>query len=97
MLFILTLQQDKYYYQFRQLAWTHLITFFIVVPSSFLVPMLFEGLAWFFLPSGLIIVNDIMAYLAGVLGRQRQCLVASIPHKAAGQASLMSCSHQGTG
>ena len=66
-LFILTLKPDKYRYQFRQLAWTHLIVFFTAVPSSFFVPLMFEGLAWFFLPSGLIIVNDIMAYLAGTL------------------------------
>jgi CDP-diglyceride synthetase len=64
-LFVLTLQQGQYAYQFRQFAWTHLIVFFTVVPSSFFVPLMFEGLVWFFLPCGLIIVNDIMAYLAG--------------------------------
>eukprot|EP00892_Ulva_mutabilis_P008468 jgi/Ulvmu1/5994/UM026_0118.1 len=64
-LFVLTLQQGQYSYQFRQLAWTHLIVFFVVLPTSFLVPLAFEGLVWFFLPCGLIIVNDIMAYLAG--------------------------------
>lgn len=64
-LFVLTLQKEQYGYQFKQLAWTHLIVFFTVVPSSFFVPLMFEGLVWFFLPCGLIIVNDIMAYLAG--------------------------------
>lgn len=64
-LFVLTLQKDQYGYQFRQLAWTHLIVFFTVVPSSFFVPLIFEGLIWFCLPCALIIVNDIMAYLAG--------------------------------
>jgi phosphatidate cytidylyltransferase len=64
-LFVVTLQQGLYQYQFRQFAWTHLIVFFTVVPTSFFVPLIFEGLVWFFLPSGLIIVNDIMAYVAG--------------------------------
>lgn len=66
MLFVLTLQLGRLQYQFQQLAWTHLIVFFTVVPSSFFVPLIFEGLMWFFLPVSLIIVNDIMAYLAGV-------------------------------
>jgi hypothetical protein len=35
------------------------------VPSSFFVSNIFEGLIWFLLPSALIIINDIMAYLAG--------------------------------
>lgn len=66
-LFVLTLQQGQYSYQFRQLAWSHLIVFFVVLPTSFLVPLAFEGLMWFYLPCGLVIVNDIMAYLAGAL------------------------------
>ena len=64
-LFVVTLQQGQYPFQFRQFAWTHLIVFFTVIPTSFFVPLMFEGLVWFILPSGLIIVNDIMAYLAG--------------------------------
>lgn len=68
-LFVLTLKQGQYGYQFRQLAWSHLIVFFTLLPSSFFVPLIFEGLIWFFLPLLLIIVNDIMAYLAGAPGR----------------------------
>ena len=37
-------------------------------PSSFFVSLLFEGIIWFLLPTALVIVNDIMAYLAGVRG-----------------------------
>ena len=72
-LFVITLQPDQYKYQFRQLAWTHLIVFFTVLPSSFFVPLIFEGLAWFLLPAALVMVNDIMAYLAGA----RPCLMCS--------------------
>ena len=38
------------------------------MPSSFFVSLLFEGIIWFLLPTALVIVNDIMAYLAGVRG-----------------------------
>jgi phosphatidate cytidylyltransferase len=44
---------------------THLIVFFTAVPTSFFVPLIFEGLMWFLMPCAFIIVNDIMAYLAG--------------------------------
>ncbi len=37
----------------------------VFLPSSFFVSLLFEGLIWFLLPTALVIVNDIMAYLAG--------------------------------
>lgn len=35
------------------------------MPSSFFVSNLFEGIIWFLLPTGLVIINDIAAYLAG--------------------------------
>lgn len=78
-LFVLTLQQGQYTYQFRQLAWTHLIVFFVVLPTSFLVPLAFEGLVWFFLPCGLVIVNDIMAYLAGTSTPPRPAASMHVP------------------
>lgn len=37
----------------------------VFLPSSFFVSLLFEGIIWFLLPTTLVIVNDIMAYLAG--------------------------------
>ena len=42
-----------------------MILLIVFVPSSFFVSNVFEGLVWFLLPSALIVVNDIMAYLAG--------------------------------
>lgn len=63
--FVLSLKRGMYMYQFGQYAWTHMILLIIFVPSSFFVSNVFEGLMWFLLPSALIVVNDIMAYLAG--------------------------------
>lgn len=80
LMFVLTLQQGQYLYQFKQFAWTHMIVFFTAVPTSFFMPLLFEGLMWFFMPVGLIIVNDIMAYIAGItVGRTP--LIALSPKK----------------
>ncbi|KAI3434991.1 hypothetical protein D9Q98_003043 [Chlorella vulgaris] len=63
--FVLTLKKGRYTYQFGQYAWTHMILMVIFMPSSFFVSLLFEGIIWFLLPTALVIVNDIMAYLAG--------------------------------
>lgn len=64
---MLTLEKDFYSYQFRQFAWTHMILTIILIPSSFFVSNIFEGLIWFLLPTSLVIVNDIFAYLAGTM------------------------------
>lgn len=52
-------------YQFKQFAWTHMIVLFTAVPTSLYVPLVYEGLMWFLMPIAFIIINDIMAYLAG--------------------------------
>lgn len=63
--FVLSLKKGMYLYQFSQFAWTHTIVLVVIVPSSFLVANLFEGIIWWMLPSALVIANDICAYLAG--------------------------------
>jgi CDP-diglyceride synthetase len=63
--FVLQLQKGCYLYQFGQYAWTHLTLVFIQIPSSFFVSNIFDGIIWFLLPCGLVIINDIGAYLAG--------------------------------
>ncbi|MCO5546999.1 hypothetical protein L7F22_000439 [Adiantum nelumboides] len=44
--FILTLQEGRYLYQFRQFAWTHMILFFVLIQSAFSVANVFEGIIW---------------------------------------------------
>lgn len=65
--FVLSLKKGMYLYQFGQYAWTHMILMVVFVPSSFFVSNIFEGIIWFLLPVSLIIVNDICAYMAGIL------------------------------
>ena len=52
---------------FPQFGWTH-ITLLIVVSQAYLaVQNVFEGLYWFVLPVSIVVCNDIMAYLFGML------------------------------
>jgi hypothetical protein len=88
---VLSLKRKLYMYQFSQYAWTHMIILIVVIPTSFFVSNIFEGIIWFILPAFLVVVNDIMAYLAGgdgtggLLGRRwawagcRTLLRASAP------------------
>jgi len=78
--FVLSLRRGHYPYQFQQYAWTHMILLVVFFPSSFFVSNIFEGLVWFLLPSSLIIVNDIAAYLAGFFCG-RTPLIALSPKK----------------
>lgn len=61
----LFLLRSTYMYQFSQFAWTHMILLVILLQSSFFVANIMEGLIWFVLPSSLVVVNDIMAYVFG--------------------------------
>uniref|UniRef100_A0A7S0R2F3 Phosphatidate cytidylyltransferase n=1 Tax=Chlamydomonas leiostraca TaxID=1034604 RepID=A0A7S0R2F3_9CHLO len=63
--FVLSLKKGMYLYQFSQFAWTHTIVLVVIVPSSFLVANLFEGIIWWMLPAMLVVSNDIFAYIAG--------------------------------
>jgi len=69
-MFVLSLKRGHYLYQFAQYAWTHMVILMVVVPSSFFVSSTFQGIIWYVMPSMLIIVNDIFAYIFGItLGR----------------------------
>jgi len=64
--FVVTLQKGKYLEQFAQLAWTNTILLYTLVPSSFLVSLIFQqGILWLVFPACLVIVNDVAAYFFG--------------------------------
>jgi CDP-diglyceride synthetase len=44
--FVTTLRKGHYRFQFRQLAWTHMSLFFVVVQPHFIIENVFEGLIW---------------------------------------------------
>jgi phosphatidate cytidylyltransferase len=65
MMFVLSLRRGMYLYQFTQYAWTHMTILVVIMPTTFFVSNIFQGIIWYILPALLIVVNDIFAYLAG--------------------------------
>ncbi|CAG9465930.1 unnamed protein product [Pedinophyceae sp. YPF-701] len=66
--FVLSLQSGRVLERFGQLAWTHMVLLYTLVPSSFLVALIFnQGIIWLIFPCSLVIMNDIMAYFCGML------------------------------
>ncbi|KAI9179402.1 phosphatidate cytidylyltransferase [Blastocladiella emersonii ATCC 22665] len=63
--FVLNLKRGFYKFQFSQFAWTHMALLLVVVQSHAIINNIYEGLIWFFLPSSLVIVNDVFAYICG--------------------------------
>jgi len=76
-LFVLKLRPGLYKYQFKQFAWIHMALFAIVVSLQFVVYNTHQGMIWFVLPVTLINVNDIFAYLSGVLFGRTQLIELS--------------------
>eukprot|EP00294_Goniomonas_avonlea_P008606 CAMPEP_0114553998 /NCGR_PEP_ID=MMETSP0114-20121206/7972_1 /TAXON_ID=31324 /ORGANISM="Goniomonas sp, Strain m" /LENGTH=437 /DNA_ID=CAMNT_0001739009 /DNA_START=45 /DNA_END=1358 /DNA_ORIENTATION=+ len=78
--FVASLQKHFYRYQFGQFAWTHMTLLFVVCQSSVMIVNIFDGIIWFFLSAGLVICNDIWAYIWGrAFGRTP--LIALSPKK----------------
>jgi phosphatidate cytidylyltransferase len=73
-LFVISLRlRRNFRYQFAQLAYCHMALLAVVGQSTLLAANAFAGLIWVLLPTGLIIVNDSFAYLAGAWG---VCVIA---------------------
>jgi phosphatidate cytidylyltransferase len=65
--FIVTLKKNFYKYQFGQLTWTLMTLLLVVGQSNFVIQNILRGMIWFLHPCSLIIFNDIMAYICGML------------------------------
>ncbi|EER13454.1 phosphatidate cytidylyltransferase, putative [Perkinsus marinus ATCC 50983] len=63
--FVLSLRKYTLRYQFGQLAWTIVTLIIVVVQGIAMTANIYNGLIWFFLPTSVVIVNDIFAYLFG--------------------------------
>lgn len=78
--FVLSLRQGFLKYQFRLFGWIVIATLLISLPAWSMINNTYEGLIFFILPSMLIIVNDIFAYIFGYfLGRHP--MIALSPKK----------------
>lgn len=70
--FVLSLRKGHLRYQFSQFGLAMGVLIVVVSQSLIQVANIYSGLIWFFLPSSLVIVNDIFAYLFGTaFGRTR--------------------------
>jgi phosphatidate cytidylyltransferase len=63
--FVLSLRQGFLKYQFRLFGWIVIATLLISLPAWSMIHNTYEGLVFFILPSMLIVVNDIFAYIFG--------------------------------
>lgn len=69
-LFVLTLRRFTLRYQFQQLSWALVTILICVIQGAAHIANIYSGLVWFLLPTLMVIVNDIFAYLFGItLGR----------------------------
>jgi len=78
--FVLSLRRFTLRYQFHQIAWTTVTLMLVVVQACAQVSNIYNGLIWFVVPSSLVIVNDITAYLCGFFFG-RTPLIALSPKK----------------
>lgn len=71
-IFLKSLTRGHLRYQFSSFAFNHLIILMLSLTSGLLIANIFHGLFWFVLPCGMVICNDISAYIWGrMFGRTR--------------------------
>lgn len=78
--FVATLKKGYLKYQLAQLCITHMIILFVVFQGNCVVNNIVHGLFWFLLPCGLVITNDIFAYVCGITFGRTQ-LISISPKK----------------
>lgn len=67
MAFVSNLKRRNLKHQFALFCWVHMSLMLIVMSSHFIVDNILEGIVWFWVPSSLVICNDIFAYICGML------------------------------
>lgn len=65
-LFVCSLRKGFLKFQFASLCITHMVLLLVVFQAHLIMNNILNGLIWFLLPCGLVIVNDIFAYLCGI-------------------------------
>ncbi|SCU94063.1 LAME_0F05952g1_1 [Lachancea meyersii CBS 8951] len=64
--FVCSLRKGHLKFQFGSLCVTHMVLLLVVFQAHLVINNVLNGLIWFLLPCGLVIVNDIFAYLCGI-------------------------------
>ncbi|GAA5947776.1 hypothetical protein JCM10213_002108 [Rhodosporidiobolus nylandii] len=75
--FVATLSRSSLRRQFGLFGWIHMSLLLIVVSSHFIVNNILEGMIWFWIPASLVIINDVAAYVCGMLFGRHQLIKLS--------------------
>ncbi|KAK4698390.1 phosphatidate cytidylyltransferase, partial [Phenoliferia sp. Uapishka_3] len=75
--FVANLKRAQLRRQFGLFGWIHMSLLLVIVSSHFIVNNILEGLIWFFVPCSLVIMNDIAAYVCGMLFGRHQLIKLS--------------------
>ncbi|KAM0754603.1 hypothetical protein T439DRAFT_321638 [Meredithblackwellia eburnea MCA 4105] len=75
--FVANLKRNQLRRQFGLFGWIHMSLLLVIVSSHFIVNNILEGLIWFWVPACLVIMNDIAAYVCGMLFGRHQLIKLS--------------------
>lgn len=78
--FVASLKQGSLKFQFAQLCVTHMTLLLVILQGHCIVSNILHGMFWFVVPAGLVIINDIFAYLCGITFGKTQ-LISISPKK----------------
>jgi phosphatidate cytidylyltransferase len=78
--FVASLRKGSLKFQFAQLCITHMTLLLIILQGHCIVGNILHGMFWFVVPAGLVIINDIFAYLCGITFGKTQ-LISISPKK----------------
>lgn len=75
--FVTNLERGHLRRQFGLFSWIHMSLLLIIVFGQFMVNNILEGLIWFWVPASLVIMNDVGAYVFGMLFGKHQLIKLS--------------------
>ncbi|KAH9814376.1 phosphatidate cytidylyltransferase [Melampsora americana] len=75
--FVTNLVKGQLRRQFGLFSWIHMSLLLIVASGQFMVNNILEGLIWFWIPASLVIMNDVAAYVFGMLFGRHQLIKLS--------------------
>ncbi|KAG0152319.1 hypothetical protein CROQUDRAFT_35346 [Cronartium quercuum f. sp. fusiforme G11] len=75
--FVANLDRGHLRRQFGLFSWIHMSLLLIVASGQFMVNNILEGLIWFWVPASLVIMNDVAAYVFGMLFGRHQLIKLS--------------------
>lgn len=78
--FVASLKKGTLKFQFAQLCITHMTLLLVILQGHCIVNNIMHGMFWFVVPAGLVVINDIFAYLCGITFGKTQ-LISISPKK----------------